>query len=283
MRRVIAVVAVVAVVLGVSVYFVARQRTDVEVRRDLAYKEVDGRTMLLDAYLPRRNGPHPAVMLVDGGGWIMGDKASWEPYARLLAESGFAAIAMNYRLAPGSPFPAAADDVRDATAWVREHAAELDVDPARFAAVGGSAGAQLAALLATEGTGPWDQGSRVAAAVSWAGPMDLHPADYPPEAQSYLRAFLACGPTTCNEDTVDDASPITHVDGSDPPMLLVHGAVDLLVPPNQAERMAAALDAAGVPNDLRLVAGAGHDEKLLPGVVEPTIEFLRARLGVPGL
>jgi acetyl esterase/lipase len=282
MRRFLAFLLVAAVVaVGVvGTVIVIRGRGGVEVRRDLVFKEVDGETLRLDAYLPDGDGPHPAVILIFGGGWVMGSKESWAPYGEYLAEQGFVAIALQYRLAPAHPFPAAIDDVRDGTAWVRQHAIEFDIDPARLAAVGGSAGGHLAALLATEGTGPLDQGSRVAAAVSWAGPMDLHASQYPPESQGYISEFLACTPATCNEDEIDAASPIDHVDAFDPPMLLAHGDSDLLVPLDQAQRMAARLDAVGVPNQLLIVPNAGHDERILPAVGEPTTAFLRERLGV---
>jgi acetyl esterase len=276
----IAAIALVGTVVAVTVI---RGQNDVEVRRDLVYKEVGGQQLRLDAYIPRDDGPHPAVVLVYGGGWVMGSKEDWQAFGAVLAEAGFVAIAMQYRLAPASTFPAQIEDVRDATAWVRQHAAELDVDPTRMAAVGGSAGAQLAALLGTEGEGRWDEGSRVRAVVSWAGPMDLHFASFPPESQGYISAYLGCLPATCDEDVIDDASPITHVDPSDPPMLLANGDVDLLVPPSQAQRMSARLDTVGVPNDFLLVEGAGHDPKLWPGVFEPTMEFLRAQLGVTSI
>jgi len=283
MRRLVVVLVVVALALAAVAGFIVATRDTggVEIRRDIAFKQVDGETLSLDAYLPTTEGPHPAVILIYGGGWIMGNKADWDAYGRYLAEQGFAAFALQYRLAPAHPFPAAADDFRDGTAWVREHALEFGIDPARLGAVGGSAGGQLAALLATEGSGPLDQGSRVAAAVAWAGPMDLHPSQFPAETQGYISAFLACAPANCREDTIDAASPIDHLDASDPPMLIAHGDVDLLIPLNQAQRMDAALQAAGVPHQLLVVPGAGHDEKLLPGVFEPTTQFLREQLRQP--
>lgn len=285
MRRflVVCLIVAVALVAAVVITTVIRGKDDVEVRHDLVYKEVNGQQLFLDAYIPRDDGPHPAVMLVYGGGWVMGSKEDWQAFGTVLAESGFVAVAMQYRLAPASTFPAQIEDVRDATSWVRQHAGELDVDPTRMAAVGGSAGAQLAALLGTEGEGRWDEGSRVRAVVSWAGPMDLHFANYPAESQGYISAYLGCAPADCDDDVIDDASPITHVDPSDPPMLLANGTVDLLVPPNQAQRMGARLDSVGVPYDLVLVEGAGHDPKLWPGVFEPTMEFLRAQLGVTSI
>lgn len=256
-----------------------RVPTGVRVERDLTYRRVGGEDLKLDAYVPVGAGRRPAVVVIYGGGWIVGSKELSGPFAQELADQGFAAFAMNYRLAPQHPFPAAIDDVRASVEWVRAHASEFGVDPSRIGAIGGSAGGHLAALLGTLGEGPVDRGARVAAAVSWAGPMDLHPNQFGPDSQPYLDAFLNCIGRPCDEATVVAASPISHVDRSDPPILLADGEVDELVPPDQVVRMSAALRRAGVPNELLLVPDAGHDERVVPPVKEPSYQFLRRELG----
>jgi len=189
---------------------------------------------------------------------------------------------MNYRLAPFHPFPAAVDDVQASVAWARDHAFDFGLDPARIGAIGGSAGGHLAAMLATLGEGSHDRGSRISAAVSWAGPMDLHPAEFGPDSQIYLDAFLDCVGRPCDESTVVAASPISHVDPSDAPILLAQGEVDQLVPPDQGLRMADRLQAAGVDHELLLVPDAGHDERVVKPVIEPSFRFLRRELGDVG-
>ena len=134
-------------------------------------------------------------------------------------------------------------------------------------------------MLATSGQGSLDRGSRVAAAVSWAGPMDLHPDLFGPDTQPYLDAFLDCFLAPCEESKIVAASPISHVDPSDAPLFLANGDSDILVPADQATRMSAALDAVHVPHQLVIVPNAGHDERLLPPVVEPSLQFLRQKLG----
>ena len=289
MRRAAIAVAVAALAIGLivpeSASAAGAGRNDkaqaaggVQVERNLTYREVGGEKLKLDAYLPVGDGIRPGVMVIYGGGWILGSKQLSGPMAEMLAEQGYVAFAMNYRLAPQHPFPAAVDDVRASTAWVRDHAAEFGLDPSRIGAIGGSAGGHLAAMLATSGQGPLDHGSRVAAAVSWAGPMDLHPDLFGPDTQPYLDAFLDCF-TQCDESKVVAASPISHVDPSDAPLFLANGDSDILVPPDQATRMSAALDAVHVPHQLVVVPNAGHDERLLPPVVEPSLQFLRQKLG----
>jgi acetyl esterase len=285
MRRVAIAVALAALAVGVGAPAAAGRNAKtpsaggVQVEHDLTYRMVGGEELKLDAYLPVGNGVRPGVMVIYGVGWILGSKEFSEPIAEMLAQQGFAAFAMNYRLAPQHPFPAAVDDVRASVAWVRDHASDFGIDPARIGAIGGSAGGHLAAMLATSGKGPLDRGSRVATAVSWAGPMDLHPDEYGPDSQPYLRAFLDCLFSPCPEQTIVAASPISHVDRSDAPMLIANGDSDMLVPTNQATRMSAALDRAGVSNQLLIVPNAGHDARLIPPVIEPSMQFLRQELG----
>jgi acetyl esterase len=265
-----------------------RQGLDIDVRRDLTYRHVGGDDLKLDAYIPAGGGVRPGVMVIYGGGWVLGSKEASAPIARLVAEQGFIAFAMNYRLAPFHPFPAAVEDVQASVAWVRDHALDFGLDPARIGSIGGSAGGHLSAMLATLGKGPHDRGSRVAAAASWAGPMDLHPDQFGPDAQNYVDAFLGCIGQPCDEATIAAASPITHVDPSDAPILLVQGEEDQLVLPQQALHMADALQAARVNHDLLLLPNAGHDERLILPAEQPSIEFLRRELGgaepdVPGV
>jgi acetyl esterase/lipase len=254
------------------------QAGDVEVRRDLVYRDVDGEQLRLDAYIPATPGPHPGVVLIHGGGWIEGSKQFWGSFAPTLAHEGFAAFSIDYRLAPDHPFPAAVDDAQASVAWVRTHAPELSVDPTRIGALGASAGGHLAIALATLGTGPRNDGARVATAVSWAGPMDLHPDEYGPDSQRYLDAFLDCRKATCDEATIVKASPIFHVDATDAPILLAQGDADQLVPPDQATRMASALQHAGVPHQLLIVPNVGHDDDLGSAAGRPSIDLLHAHL-----
>jgi acetyl esterase/lipase len=251
----------------------------VRVERDITYRRVGGKGLKLDAYVPPGGGRRPAVIALYGGGWVLGNKSMSAPLASTIADQGFVTYAIDYRLAPKHPFPAAIDDVRASVEWVRSHASDFGVDPDRIGAIGGSAGGHLAVLAATMGDGPHDRGARLATAVSWAGPMDLHLVRYGPESHPYIEAFLDCVGRPCVEAKIVAASPISHVDASDPPVLLAQGEEDVLVPPDQGIRMAAALEQAGVPRELLLVPNAGHDERVIPPVEQPSFDFLRRELG----
>jgi len=256
-----------------------RPASGIDVRRNLTYKEVGGTKLKLDAYIPAGGGTRPGVMVIYGGGWVLGSKELSEPLARMVAQQGFIAFAMNYRLAPFHPFPAAVEDVQASVSWVRDHAFEFGLDPARIGSIGGSAGGHLSAMLATLGEGRRDRGSRIAAAASWAGPMDLNPDQFGPDAQIYVDAFLQCIGQPCDPATIAAASPIAHVDPSDAPILLAQGEQDQLVLPQQAVNMADALEKAGVDHRLLLLPDAGHDERLIPPVEQPSFDFLHQQLG----
>ena len=109
-------------------------------------------------YKPVPSGTLPALVYFHGGGWVLGGLDSHDRECRALANlSGCAVIAVDYRLAPEHPFPAAVEDAYAATSYIADHAAEFGVDPQRIAVGGDSSGGNLAAvvtLIAREKRGP---------------------------------------------------------------------------------------------------------------------------------
>ena len=110
-------------------------------------------------YVPEQgDGPKPLLVYLHGGGWVIGDLDTHDNVCRFLArEAGVSVLAIDYRLAPEHPFPAAVDDALAGFRFAVDHAAELGADPARIAIGGDSAGGNLAAVvsqLAKEGDHP---------------------------------------------------------------------------------------------------------------------------------
>ena len=122
-----------------------------ELRTDIEFAKAGDVSLTLDAFVPEGAGPFPTCILVHGGGFTKGDKTSFiKPLFEPLSKAGFAWFTINYRLAPAHRWPACLDDVETAIRWVRTHAKEYKVDPARIALIGESAGGHLVALLATD-------------------------------------------------------------------------------------------------------------------------------------
>jgi acetyl esterase len=99
-------------------------------------------------YTPDGDGPFPLFVFFHGGGWVSGDLETHDVNCRNIAnESGYKVIAVNYRLAPAHPFPAAPIDCYAATKWAAENVNELNGDQNQIAVGGPSAGGNLAAAV----------------------------------------------------------------------------------------------------------------------------------------
>lgn len=236
------------------------------VSRNISFPTADGGSELLDLYRP--SGPPPAggwpvIMAIHGGGWFHYSKG---PYGRRIASAfvsrGFAVVAPGYLLSRRvSPtWPINLEDVQSAVRWTSTQGVSLGLDPKRIVAMGESAGGHLAEMLGTGSTATLDSGvsDRVSAVVSFSGPADLASLfRQSPQAGARESRFLG-GPPNAVPDAYKAASPVDQVRSGDPPMLLIHGQADPLVPASQSREMYSALLAAGVPSRLILLPGAAH-------------------------
>jgi acetyl esterase/lipase len=257
----------------------------VTVDANVTYRTVDGEQLTADVYVPGGDGDdRPAVVVVHGGGWQQGDRGSFAREGTQLAEAGFVAVSVNYRLAPEHTYPAAVEDVRAAVKWLRKKRQReaYGIDPDRIGALGGSAGGHLVAMLGALGDGSVAKGRRVAAVVSWSGPMDLTSAAAltdagTPPGNGAIPTFLGCTPGDCPAERAEEASPFTHVDDSDPPMLLVNSEAEL-VPLALVQPLVDALDEAGVENELLVLPGARHSRQFSADVMDDTLAFFHDHL-----
>jgi acetyl esterase/lipase len=99
-------------------------------------------------------GALPAVIWIHGGGWISGRKEDVDPYLRMIASQGYTTVSLDYSRAPEEKYPTALQQLNAALAFLSANAADFNIDPDRFVLAGDSAGAQLAAQLATLITNP---------------------------------------------------------------------------------------------------------------------------------
>jgi acetyl esterase/lipase len=235
------------------------------------FATVDGRPLLLDAYLPSgtASGLRPALIVVHGGSWSGGDKSDFPQWDHWLTQQGFAVFDVQYRLAPQPNWQTATGDIKCAIGWVKRHAAQYGVDPQRIALLGRSAGGHLALLAAYTPDDPALPPScaaadtSVRAVVSLYGPADLvwgytHQANPDViDGPGTLRRFLGGDPQTAAA-AFTTAAPISHVGSRTPPTLLLHGQRDQLVGARHAELLAERLRAANVPHRTILIPYAQH-------------------------
>jgi acetyl esterase/lipase len=242
-------------------------------RAGIAYapaEPADSQGHLLDLYLPEQgDAPFPVVIWTGGSAWLA---ENGRMRAGLVAENlnpaGYAVAGVSIRSSTSAPFPAQLHDVKAAIRWLRLHAAEHGLDPGRIAIMGDSSGGWTAAMAALTGDAPELEGavgaregsSAVRSAVAFYPPtdfllMDAHAIgecengvgkdgafchDGPESPESRL---VGCPIQTCPE-AVQRANPVSYVSPADPPLLILHGGADPLVPFHQGELLYEALSAA---------------------------------------
>ncbi len=226
--------------------------------RSVVYATKGDQHLSLDLYQPAGVRGAPGVIVVDGGSWQHGDRAELAALNRYLAARGYVVASVGYRFAPQWPFPAARDDVRDAVAFLKAHAAEYGLDAQRLVLAGRSAGGQLALLVAYTMPDPAIRG-----AVSFYAPADMkygyeHPSNpWVLDSTGVLEAYLGGNPSQV-PSVYEAASPIRFVSSTTVPTLLVHGGRDELVFPAQSERLAARLVQAQRPHYFLRLPWATH-------------------------
>lgn len=278
----------------------------VRVVSGVAYAALPGvRPLELDLYLPPdQHGRAPVVIFLHGGGWRLGSRqsagpaypnASPSPFEQVAA-AGIAVASVDYRLSGEARWPAQLHDAKAAVRWLRARAGEVAIDPDRLAAWGESAGGHLAALLGLTGpdldgdVGLIGPSSAVDAVVAWYPPSDLAalPADsgFDPAVPDSREALLLGAPLSEVPELARQASPITYVRAESPPILLLHGRDDRMIPCMQSERFAAALTRAGARLEFETYPGADHmwlgSPQAAAAALPRTIDFLQRNLGAEG-
>lgn len=226
----------------------------------------DGADLLLRWYTKDGAQPGSAVLYFHGGGMILGSVALWDgPVSRIVSRSGVPFLSVEYRLAPEHPYPTPVEDAYAALQWLHRHASQLNVDPARIAVMGNSAGGNLAAAVSIIAR---DRGGPAIARQLLIFPMlddhntvtDPHIAPY--AAWSYddnITAWNAVlGPRAGGPDVPATAAPARLTDATGlPPAYIEVGQLDIFRDENL--RYAIRLSDDGVPVELHLYPGAPHE------------------------
>jgi len=271
----------------------------VQAWRDVVYQSLPGyRPQILDIYVPATPGPHPLVVYIHGGGWLGGHTrhsgalADFPKVLAALAAEGFTVASLEYRLSGEARFPAQLQDAKAALRFLRAHAMQYRIDPARVGLWGGSAGGHLSALTGvtcrnTQLDPQAANDSCVQAVVTWYGVYDFAGMAARQTGDDAGAKLLGCdGP--CSADKVRAVSPVTYIDAKSPPFLLIHGENDKTVPVAQSREGEAALRKAGVSVEAIYIPGVDHSFiGATPGTtrdatlkaVNATFDFFHAKLG----
>ena len=259
------------------------------------------RGLKMTLFVPRTKEKKPAVLYFPGGGFTSADHEKFLEMRYALACAGYVVAACEYRAVPNK-FPALLEDAKAAVRWMRAHASEFGVDANRIGLLGDSAGGYVVQMAgASNGEKNWDVGdfkevsSDVQAVVSIYGISDLTTIgegignENVHASAAVTEALLLNGPAfkdfagaSVNADPqkAKAASPIGHVDGTEPPFLLMHGSGDKVVSPLQSKKMFEALQNKKVEAEYVLVRGAEHGDLpwYQPGVISRVVNFFDRHL-----
>lgn len=279
----------------------------VQVTNDVAFL-APNRAEKLDLYLPApppATALSPALVWIHGGGWSGGTKneARAKNVCTTLAEAGYVAVSIDYRLGAGA-WPTNLFDCKNAVRHLRANAAKYRLDPKRIAVAGGSAGGHLALMVALtagqkdlEPTGPAtpypDVSSAVRCVINMYGVTNILtrratdkqgiPGEPRPPTESVFRIY---GVESAESPVLRLASPVTHVSGKSVPILTLHGRADATVDYWQAEELARVAQERGARHEVVFLEGVGHTfdlqtwaKKPLPRDLRPVVlEFLQKHL-----
>lgn len=245
----------------------------------------------LDIYLPESGTkPFPTILAFHGGAFRSGpglpDKSLYAPFARHFNELGYALVSADYRLAPRSTYPAQVKDVFCALGWIHANGADFGLDSERLIIMGDSAGGYLAAMLGTVETPEaymqdcpfslpednWFDG-----VVVYYGFFDFtNIDDYAPGEISFgFEPYWGSIWEEIPAERLAEMSPMSWVDGSEAPFLLIHGTQDQGIPSSLTEAFAATLQDVGVPATVVLIE-SGHGFLLEPPSSEANTQAFEA-------
>ncbi|MEO1527746.1 MAG: alpha/beta hydrolase [Planctomycetota bacterium] len=268
----------------------------VRLEADIPYAETEHPRQRLNLLLPKQRADSqllPVIAYIHGGAWLAGDRVGGHRRLAAYVSSGkYVGVSIGYRLTRDAVWPAQIHDCKAAIRWIRANAEKYQLDPDRIGVIGDSAGGHLVSMLGTSGGvaalegnlgAHTDISSRVQCVIDDYGPSDL-PAmkDYPSrldhDGANSPEGRLVGGRVSEKVEMAKEASPIQYVTVDDPPILIIHGSNDMVVPYNQSVRFAAALEKSGVTSALVTVDGGGHGGFRNPEVRKREQAFFESHL-----
>lgn len=223
---------------------------------------------------PANSAKAPLIIYVHGGSWLSRPKSA-PAWVSSFVKNGFAVAVVHYRLSSEGIFPAQIEDLNTCLRWVKTNASKFNIDANRIGLWGTSAGGHLVSLMGTSannaaldlGLGDKSISKNVQAVCDFCGPSDLvtlgsqmQPGQqWDTVSPAAPLSLLLGGQATTRSALALQASPTTYVSTYNPPFLIVHGAMDTIVPTSQSQELADKLKAAGVSTELYILPSTGHD------------------------
>lgn len=235
-----------------------------QVTPNITYVTANNYESKLDLYERRdATSPQPTLIYIHGGGWTGGTKEGSLSSLLPWLEMGWNVVNVEYRLARVSTAPAAVEDSLCALRWVAANADRHHIDTNRIVTSGNSAGGHLALTTAMipDGSGldnecPGVALPKVAAVVDWYGITDVNDLLEGANRRAYAVQWLGSSPDRA--EIAKRVSPLTYVRPGLMPVLMIQGDADPVVPYQHSVRLKAALDKAGIKNELHTVPGGKH-------------------------
>lgn len=238
--------------------------------KGIEYTNPDNQHLQLNMARPKTgDGPFPTVLFIHGGGFRAGNREGYNAQIIRMAEKGYVAVTMSYRLAPKYPFPAAIHDTKAAVRWLRANAKKYNIDPDNIGVTGGSAGGTLAQMLGVttdvkefegDGGNP-KESSAVKCVVNVYGANDFTKSyGKSVDAHEVLPLYLGGNLEKARPAHIR-SSPLYWVTPNAVPTLCIHGTEDKYVHVEQAEMLVEKLKGASVEVELIKLEGAGHGFK----------------------
>ena len=241
-----------------------------QIYHDQQYGFASGVPLELDVWQAQAKESVPTVIYYHGGGWMSGNRTDAVRYMLPWIVRGWNVIDVEYRLSGTALAPAAVEDARCALRWVYRNAKQFRLDTDRIIVTGDSAGGHLALMTGMlrdshgfDNECPInpsidEKPLKVAAIVDWYGPTDLNELIEGPKQSFYAVAWF--GSEIDREAQARRVSPLNYIRPGLPPVFIVHGNEDPIVPYTESVRLHEGLDRAHVPNQLYTVQGGKHGQ-----------------------
>jgi acetyl esterase/lipase len=264
---------------------------------DHPYRTVNGKQICLDAVIVESSKPSPLVISIHGGGWLEGDKNSTSSILIKLVAEGISWVTIDYRLSGEATYPAQVEDCVYALQFVKSKAKEWNIDPERIALEGHSAGGHLSlwTALHPDQADPSSEdpvkrmSTKVRAVVSRAGPTDFFLLDKVSHEEALEAVYLFLGHEydgnkeignqvgILGKEQLESVSPVTYVSKESPPVFMIHGTADSIVPVEHSKSLEKALRENGIECKTHYIEGNDH-AAWYPGMDNDILDFLKRHL-----